>query len=238
MRQPFQQLCLWLAPEDTAEDPVLPLTLLVRPLPLLALIVLGLNDHWWKGSGIVPGVLTGKISDVAGLLYFPLLLVTLFNGLGWVSARLLKRPLRWASPSVRQVTVACLATGVFFAGVQTVPGVKEFYSRTTAWLTFWSDAPFAKVTMDPTDLVALPVLLLAWWVGARAVGKLPPGRIVLMRAAQLKGEPADVAASAGVGDLYARFEEASQGLLLRAIEAAAKGDDKALDETLAALRTR
>lgn len=42
-----------------------------RALPTLpwvaALLVLVVNDHVLKGSGLLPGVITGKLSDFAGL---------------------------------------------------------------------------------------------------------------------------------------------------------------------------
>jgi len=47
---------------------------LAHPLPLLAVVVLCLNDHFLKGSGLLPGWLTGKLSDFAGLFFFPILL--------------------------------------------------------------------------------------------------------------------------------------------------------------------
>ncbi|MDP6933021.1 MAG: hypothetical protein QGG40_08885, partial [Myxococcota bacterium] len=43
---------------------------LLHPAPLLALVVLVVNDHWGKGH--LPAVLSGKLSDFAGLLFFPL----------------------------------------------------------------------------------------------------------------------------------------------------------------------
>lgn len=45
---------------------------LLHPVVLVAVVVLVLNDHWWKGVG--PALVTGRLSDVAGLLFFPLLL--------------------------------------------------------------------------------------------------------------------------------------------------------------------
>lgn len=39
----------------------------------VALSVLALNDHVLKGSGLLPGVVTGKLSDFAGLIVAPIL---------------------------------------------------------------------------------------------------------------------------------------------------------------------
>ncbi len=46
---------------------------LLQPLALGAIAVLLLNDHVFKA--VAPGLVTGKLSDIAGLVFFPLLLV-------------------------------------------------------------------------------------------------------------------------------------------------------------------
>ena len=86
------------------------------------------------------------------------------------------RPPRWASPTMRQVAIACVGTAVFFSAVQVSPWVKDLYARVTALLSVWSDAPYATVTMDPTDIVAVPAVLVAWWQARRSLRQLPPGR--------------------------------------------------------------
>jgi hypothetical protein len=52
---------------------------LCHPVPLLAVLLLAVNDHLLKGSGVLPGTVTGKLSDFAGLFFFPLLLAAV----GW-----------------------------------------------------------------------------------------------------------------------------------------------------------
>ena len=186
LARPFELL----APEETAREAALPLTLLVRPLPVLAVVLLALNDHWWKGSGLLPGWLTGKLSDFAGLFFFPLLLVTLWNlacdGINGV----LRRQALLASPTTTQLMLAATATGAFFSAVQIHEPVALFYARVTAWLAFWNDAPRAQVTMDPTDILAVPMVFLSFLVGLRAIAKLPPGRLpwIRARAADVHGE--------------------------------------------------
>jgi len=46
--------------------------LLLHPVPLGAIVLLVVNDHVLKARG--PGFVTGKLSDVAGLVFFPLFL--------------------------------------------------------------------------------------------------------------------------------------------------------------------
>ena len=50
-------------------------SLLLHPLPLAAIALTALNDHLLKGSGALPGWLTGKLSDFAGLFFFPIAVV-------------------------------------------------------------------------------------------------------------------------------------------------------------------
>jgi hypothetical protein len=131
--------------------------------------------------------------------------------------------------------VACLATAVFFSAVQVSPAVKDFYARATALLSFWSNAPYATVTMDPTDIVAAPAVLLAWWQARRSLRQLPPGRLALVRAAALlEGE--GWAHAAGVADVVALLSTDRQAHLRSALVAYGDGELEAADASLAALR--
>jgi hypothetical protein len=49
-----------------------PWVALGSPAFWVALAVLALNDHYLEGAGLVPGWLTGKLSDFAGLVVAPL----------------------------------------------------------------------------------------------------------------------------------------------------------------------
>src|SRR5690242_20127817 len=60
---------------------------LLHPLPLAAVAVLAINDHLLKGAGVLPGWLTGKLSDIAGLFFFPLLLTALARGAWKLAAK-------------------------------------------------------------------------------------------------------------------------------------------------------
>lgn len=123
---------------------------LCHPSTCVAVVLLLLNDHvlkaalgtWW----------TGKLSDVAGLLVAPPL-VAVVLALVW------RRP-RPASDRV-VATVAVALVGVLFAVVKATPSGASVASA--AWSLV--DGP-GGVRHDPTDLAALPVLALAWCVGA------------------------------------------------------------------------
>ena len=59
-----------------------PGALLLHPVNLIAMLVLGLNDHWLKAAW--PGLVTGKLSDVAGLVVLPLVVVGSVGSVGSV----------------------------------------------------------------------------------------------------------------------------------------------------------
>ena len=105
------------------------------PFTAGALAVLALNDHVLKQAW--PGLVTGKLSDAAGLVVAPPLVALLL-----ALARV-----RW-SP--------LLVTGVGFAVVKTLPLAADAASAALGWV-----AGPSYVRADPTDLLTLPALLLA-----------------------------------------------------------------------------
>ena len=137
-----------------------------HPLVIAAVGLLALNDHVLKR--LWPSWLTGKLSDVVGLVVFPLLFATVVEGLLPLSRR---RP-------AAVLMVSIWATVMGFAAVQLHPWFTELYRVGLGWLQYpfralfdASAVPLPVVTTpDPTDLVALPAVLLAWKLGMRAVG--------------------------------------------------------------------
>ncbi|MEO3859118.1 hypothetical protein [Acrocarpospora sp. B8E8] len=106
-----------------------------HPLTVAAVVVLLLNDHLFKG--LWPGVVTGKLSDLVGLIAAPALLNLL-----------IRRP--WLS---------ILVTGAAFTLVKTT--AMGAYLASQAWTLAWGPS---LVLADPTDLFALPALYAAWWI--------------------------------------------------------------------------
>lgn len=146
---------------------------LLHPVPLTAILLLLLNDHLWKYS--YPGFLTGKLSDVAGLIFFPLLLQALWEVLCAACGR-------YRGPSARALVVSVVLTGVVFAAVKISPEAGWLYRVGLAALQWPARAALAlaqglevpavgrvALTQDPSDLWALPALLVALWVGLRRV---------------------------------------------------------------------
>src|SRR5215831_18798280 len=74
-----------LAGRDAPGRTAPPLGELLDPVAIGAVVVLGAND--WLLKGRAPGWLTGKLSDLAGLLFFPLLLTALADTLLWLVGR-------------------------------------------------------------------------------------------------------------------------------------------------------
>ncbi len=130
---------------------------LLHPGVIGAVALLLFNDHYLKAAA--PGLVTGKLSDVAGLAYFPLFLQSLWE---WCGGPVSKRALLFC----------CVATALVFAAVKTIPVCHEVYEVGLGWLQYpvraWlgASAPTrVALMMDPTDLVALPAVGLAWGWG-------------------------------------------------------------------------
>jgi hypothetical protein len=142
---------------------------LLHPVVLASIVVLMVNDHLLKA--IAPSVLTGKLSDVAGLLFFPLFILA-----GWELA--LAGVGRWRTPTTRSLTASVVVTGVAFACVKaTSIGATAFGwgLGSVQWLlgSTWSRVVVSPpprlqpviVIQDPSDLVALLALVAAAWIG-------------------------------------------------------------------------
>jgi len=119
---------------------VAPARALLHPLWWGSLGLLALNDHVLKQVGMLPEVVTGKLSDVVGLVVAPALLATLLR---------VRRE--------RGLIVAHLAVGAVFAGIQLSAPFASLWSRLMGLVGFpWT------IVCDPTDLLALPFLLVSW----------------------------------------------------------------------------
>jgi hypothetical protein len=143
----------------------------LHPVALLALVTLIVNDQLLKAFW--PGVVTGKLSDVAGLVVAPLVLVGLWEIGQWVTGR-------WRGPSRSVLVVAIVAVGLVFAAIQMWEPASEAYGwalgagqwpfrAVAAALTGASTPTMSPVvaTADAEDLLALPALAVTWWLGRR-----------------------------------------------------------------------
>jgi len=133
--------------------------------PLVAVAVLAINDAWLKPT--FHNALTGKLSDFAGCYFLPL----------YVSA-LLSLVTEW-SLRVR-VAVGAMITIALFVSVSLSPSAArsvcdllELIGRPLGLGPQW-------IASDPTDLIALPMVLLA---------ALRHGRVEATGQARFKEEP-------------------------------------------------
>jgi hypothetical protein len=131
---------------------------LLHPVAIASIAILVLNDHVLKPT--FSNWITGKLSDFAGLVFFPLLLVSAWE------------LVRSHGPSRTALSVACGSTAIFFTLAKTTT-VGSLAFRWGLGLAQWpfralvggSLAPVSHVA-DPTDLLALPSIVVAWWIGA------------------------------------------------------------------------
>lgn len=88
----------WSHLAETRAGRAFPVTLawLIHPVTLASLILLLINDHLLKAA--YPGPLTGKLSDVAGLVLLPPVLATI------VAALAVRLPAGWAAAGAMMST--------------------------------------------------------------------------------------------------------------------------------------
>lgn len=210
------RLWRWLAGPDRAGRAGWPFDEALAPMPVLALVVLVLNDRVLKVHA--PSALTGKLSDVAGLAVAPLVLTAAIDSLLYVAARL-GAPVDWTLRRWKLLASIALTGGVFVA-VKLAPAA----SRALADLLAGVFGQAAIVT-DPTDLFTLPALALAWWHGRRTLAHVPYGRVAWAERRDVPGERAlaDVRAAgaepAKVAALAAAIDERSAPAIDRALAA-------------------
>lgn len=152
---------------------------LLHPAWLAAVATLAVNDHLLKGSGLAPGWVTGKLSDIVGLFAAPLLLAVIVR----VS-------------TTRGWALAHVAVGVVFSAIQLSAVAAEVWSGAMGMFGF----PWA-ITRDATDLLALPALTLSYaliprlaraWVDATHASELvvaTAGVMACVATSPAPGEP-------------------------------------------------
>ncbi|RJS22540.1 hypothetical protein DRW03_14610 [Corallococcus sp. H22C18031201] len=178
----------------TASSRPFPGSMLLHPGMLLAVGVLVLNDHVFKARW--PSWWTGKLSDVAGLVMFPLLLQAL-----WEVAR---AGVKGEFHPSRHVLWGCiLAAGLGFSATKVsrlaaegwrwgLGGMQWPVRAVRAWGVGqpWPSVRPVSHVMDVTDLLALPALGLAWRLGrGRCAPLSSAGDVVhpLLKAAEERG---------------------------------------------------
>jgi hypothetical protein len=146
---------------------------LVHPAAVAALVALVVNDHLLKGSSL-PGALTGKLSDVAGLILLPLLLMAT-----WEWGRYLVGLGRRIGGN-GTIWLAIAITAAAFTAINVSRSAAGLYGRILGFLQWLPAAALASVggwpappilssssVADLTDLIVLPACLLPAWLTIR-----------------------------------------------------------------------
>ncbi len=139
---------------------------LQHPFAILSIVVLLLNDHILKV--VSPSWLTGKLSDFAGLFFFPFLVAA---GLSLVFGR-------FEMPVRKVGAIAIGVTGLWFFLLKTTVFVNLLSSQSASAVLGYP----VQYAFDATDTLALIMLLPAWnlWVQPRDLAPKRTAWIFLM----------------------------------------------------------
>jgi hypothetical protein len=145
----------------------------MHPVTLAAVVLLVVND-WlikpsWSGDGIARTLIAGKLSDVAGLVFAP---VVLSAAIGLALALAARLGVKIDPSLTRRRLLACIAaTGAGFALVKLSPAAAAAVASALSQL----GRP-AAIMLDRTDLLALPALAVAYWIGRDELRRVPLGK--------------------------------------------------------------
>jgi hypothetical protein len=147
---------------DRGEKPGLPVGEAMHPITLLAVVVLIVNDwilkpHWHDASRL-GDLVTGKLSDLSGLVFAPVVLTAAIGLVLAVAARLGAKVDPYLTQ--RRLVLSIAATGIVFAAVKISPDAAEFLAHALSHL-----GRHASIYLDRTDLLCLPALAVAYWIG-------------------------------------------------------------------------
>jgi len=163
---------------DRALAPALPVGEAMHPVALACVIALVVND--WVLKPWLHDALTGKLSDVAGLAFAPLALSAAIGLVLHAAARAGVR----VDPSLgwRRLLACIAATALGFTLVKVCPPARELASHVLGH--------GARFAADWTDLLCLPALAIALWIGRDELRRVPLGRPA---AIHRLGRPAGIA---------------------------------------------
>ncbi len=180
-----------LAGADGPGKRALPAGEFLHPIPLAALVLLAVNDHLLKGGGVVPGAITGKLSDVTGFIFFPLLCTAVLDTLLWGAARLgapVDFSLRWW-----KLWAGLAATIALMAAIKLSPAASNALADFLGAIGFPSH-----IVVDAYDLLAFPAIAIPFWVGRAEIRRVPLGRLEVLERAWKRGK---TPASSGLADV-------------------------------------
>jgi hypothetical protein len=156
---------------DRGEKPGIPVGEAMHPVTLLAVVVLVVND-WilkpcWHDASQLGELVTGKLSDISGLVFAP---VVLSAAIGLVLALAAKLGAKVDPYLTQRRLVLCIAaTGIVFAAVKISPDAATALAHALSHF-----GRHASIYLDRTDLLCLPALAIAYWIGRDELQWLTP----------------------------------------------------------------
>ena len=174
----------------------------MHPVTLLAVVVLIVND--WVLKPRYHGFVTGKLSDVAGLAFAPVILSSAIGVVLHAAAAAGAR----VDPSLtrRRLLLCIAATAVGFAAVKLSPAASQGAAQLLGHL-----GREASIYLDPSDLLCLPALGVAYVIGRDELRRVPLGHPA---AIHRLGRPASTALedSRWAGGNHALLEELADAI--------------------------
>lgn len=144
---------------------------LLSPLFIIPVLVLIANDHFLKEMW--PGLITGKLSDLAGMCFFPVLMVAIVEASCFLIDKRIYATPYW-------FTTASMIVAVGFALVKLVQPLADAYAYSVGALRWVivapvnqllgeSTPPITKIVIinDPTDVLMIVGVLVGVWIGYR-----------------------------------------------------------------------
>lgn len=122
------------------------------PLPLLAVALMGLNDHYLKWQ--FGNAVTGKLSDFAGCFFLPLF-----------TSAVLSLVTSWTLRT--RVMVGAALTLLTFGGMKISQPVADASCAGLDAIGRHLGTGCGRIIADPTDLMALPMIVVAVMYGLR-----------------------------------------------------------------------
>jgi len=141
---------------------------LLHPSALGAALLLAGNDFWLKVHA--PGVLSGKLSDVALCFLFPLLIASAAEWTAWLLVDLPRARPFTPRPAIGHASIALAL--LYFTGIKLFSELAELHVALLSSL--FAGHHFSAVA-DASDLICLPIFGLSFRYLARFCRDARPG---------------------------------------------------------------
>jgi hypothetical protein len=128
---------------------------LLGAAPLGAALLVAFNDFWLKRHH--PGIMSGKLSDVGLCFFFPLLVAAATEWVLWLVAALTKP--QQALPQWTLYAASCWFSAAYFTAIKLFDGGAKLHVELLSALL---PAHRFRAVADPTDLLCLPIVWLAY----------------------------------------------------------------------------